>query len=35
VLLALLLVPLGGPVPILPDLLDVVLTPLLGLLCGA
>ncbi|HUR15326.1 MAG TPA: site-2 protease family protein [Mycobacteriales bacterium] len=35
ILLALLLVPLGGPVPILPDLLDVVLTPLLRLLCGA
>jgi Zn-dependent protease len=35
VLLALLLIPLGGPVPILPDLLDVVLGPLLGLLCGA
>jgi Zn-dependent protease len=35
VLLALLLVPLGGPVPILPDLLDAVLTPLLRLLCGA
>jgi Zn-dependent protease len=35
ILLALLLVPLGGPVPLLPDLLDAVLTPLLGLLCGA
>lgn len=35
VLLALLLVPLGGPVPILPDLLDAVLAPLLRLLCGA
>ncbi|HTL24061.1 MAG TPA: site-2 protease family protein [Mycobacteriales bacterium] len=35
VLLALLLVPLGGPVPILPDLLDALLGPLMGLLCGA
>jgi Zn-dependent protease len=35
VLLVLLLVPLGGPVPILPDLLDAVLSPLLRLLCGA
>lgn len=35
VLLALLLVPLGGPVPILPDLLDAILAPLLRLLCGA
>ena len=34
VLLALLLVPLGGPVPVLPDLLDTVLSPLLRLLCG-
>jgi Zn-dependent protease len=35
VLLALLLIPLGGPVPILPQLLDVVVGPLLGLLSGA
>lgn len=35
VLLALLVVPLGGPVPILPDLLDAILAPLLRLLCGA
>lgn len=34
VLLALLLVPLGGPVPLLPDLLDVLLSPLVRLLCG-
>lgn len=35
VLLALLLIPLGGPVPILPELLDRVVGPLLGLLTGA
>lgn len=35
VLLVLLLIPLGGPVPILPQLLDVVVGPLLGLLSGA
>ena len=34
-LLALLIVPLGGPVPLLPDLLDSILSPLLRLLCGA
>ena len=34
VLLALLLIPLGGPVPLLPDLLDTILSPLLTLLCG-
>lgn len=34
VLLALLLIPLGGPVPILPDVLDSLLAPLLRLLCG-
>ena len=35
VLLALLIIPLGGPVPLLPALLDTVLSPLLSLLCGA
>jgi membrane-associated protease RseP (regulator of RpoE activity) len=35
VLLALLIIPLGGPVPLLPSLLDTVLSPLLSLLCGA
>lgn len=35
VLLALLVIPLGGPVPILPQLLDVVLDPVLSLLLGA
>ena len=35
VLLALLLIPLGGPVPVLPALLDTLLSPLLSLLCGA
>ena len=35
VLLALLVVPLGGPVPILPALLDVVLEPLVRVLLGA
>ncbi|MDP9182310.1 MAG: site-2 protease family protein [Actinomycetota bacterium] len=34
ILLALLLIPLGGPVPLLPDLLDTLLRPLLSLLCG-
>jgi Zn-dependent protease len=34
ILLALLLIPLGGPVPLLPDLLDTVLSPLLRVLCG-
>jgi Zn-dependent protease len=34
VLLALLVVPLGGPVPILPQLLDTVLGPVLSLLLG-
>ncbi len=34
VLLALLLIPLGGPVPLLPDLLDTLLTPVLRLLSG-
>jgi Zn-dependent protease len=32
VLLALLVIPLGGPVPILPQLLDVILDPVLSLL---
>lgn len=35
VLLALLVIPLGGPVPILPQLLDLVLQPLLSLLLAA
>ena len=35
VLLALLLIPLGGPVPVLPSLLDTFLSPLLSLQCGA
>jgi membrane-associated protease RseP (regulator of RpoE activity) len=35
VLLALLLVPLGGPVPVLPDVLDALLWPLLRVLIGA
>lgn len=35
VLLALLIIPLGGPVPILPQLLDVLLGPLLSLLLAA
>jgi Zn-dependent protease len=35
VLLALLLVPLGGPVPVLPDVLDTVLWPLVKALVGA
>jgi Zn-dependent protease len=34
VLLALLLIPLGGQLPLLPHLLDVVLTPVLRLLLG-
>ncbi len=34
VLLALLVIPLGGPVPILPQLLDVLLNPLLTVLLG-
>ena len=34
VLLALLLVPLGGPVPVLPNLLDTILAPLLRALVG-
>ena len=34
VLLALLLIPLGGSLPLLPHLLDVVLTPVLRLLLG-
>lgn len=34
VLLALLLIPLGGQVPVLPALLDVLLGPLVRLLCG-
>jgi hypothetical protein len=32
--LALLLIPLGGSVPLLPQLLDTVLGPLITLLCG-
>jgi Zn-dependent protease len=35
VLLALLIIPLGGPVPLLPNLLDTVLHPLLKVLCGS
>jgi hypothetical protein len=35
VLLALLLIPLGGPVPVLPALLDTILSPVLSALCGA
>lgn len=35
VLLALLVIPLGGPVPVLPQLLDTVLSPLLAALVGA
>jgi Zn-dependent protease len=35
VLLALLIIPLGGPVPLLPSLLDTVLSPLMSLVCGA
>jgi Zn-dependent protease len=35
VLLGLLIIPLGGPVPLLPNLLDAVLWPLIRLLCGA
>lgn len=34
VLLALLIIPLGGPVPLLPTLLDSVLDPLVQGLCG-
>lgn len=34
VLLALLLVPLGGPLPLLPQLLDTLLEPVLNLVCG-
>lgn len=34
VLLALLIIPLGGPLPLLPQLLDTVLGPVLKLLCG-
>lgn len=34
VLLALLVIPLGGPVPLLPQLLDTVLSPLLSALTG-
>jgi Zn-dependent protease len=35
VLLALLIIPLGGPVPLLPNLLDALLHPLLRVLCGS
>lgn len=35
VLLALLLIPLGGPLPLLPTLLDTVLAPLVDLVIGA
>lgn len=35
VLLALLVIPLGGPVPVLPQLLDTVLSPLVAALVGA
>lgn len=34
VVLALLIVPLGGPLPLLPQLLDSILSPVLNLLCG-
>jgi Zn-dependent protease len=34
IVLALLLIPLGGSVPLLPQLLDTVLGPLITLLCG-
>ena len=34
VVLALLLIPLGGSVPILPQLLDVALRPVIGAICG-
>jgi Zn-dependent protease len=34
VLLALLIIPLGGPVPLLPSLLDTVLDPVVAGLCG-
>ncbi len=34
VLLALLLIPLGGPVPILPQVLDSILTPLIRVITG-
>ncbi len=34
VLLALLLIPLGGPLPLLPQLLDTLLTPLLDAILG-
>ena len=34
VLLALLIIPLGGPLPLLPQLLDSLLHPLLRVLCG-
>jgi Zn-dependent protease len=34
ILLALLIIPLGGPVPLLPSLLDTVLGPLVTGLCG-
>jgi Zn-dependent protease len=34
-LLALLIIPLGGPVPVLPQLLDTVLSPLVAALVGA
>lgn len=35
VVLALLLIPLGGGVPLLPQLLDIVLAPLISAVCGA
>jgi Zn-dependent protease len=35
VLLALLVIPLGGPVPLLPALLDTLLSPALSALLGA
>jgi Zn-dependent protease len=34
VLLALLIIPLGGPVPLLPSVLDTILSPVLNGLCG-
>jgi Zn-dependent protease len=34
ILLALLIIPLGGPVPLLPSVLDSILSPLLNGLCG-
>ncbi|MCW2600642.1 MAG: hypothetical protein JWM02_2471 [Frankiales bacterium] len=33
-LLALLIVPLGGPLPLLPQLLDAIVGPLMSLICG-